>query len=80
MGNIHAYTNILVTVNVCMFSRHDFGSSLVHGPYSKDLCQEPSIFSEDTFQSAKGGQRRKEENVKETVSLCVINQPFRKST
>lgn len=49
-----------------MFSRHDSGSSPVHGPYSKDFCQESFLFSEDTFQSAKGGQRRQEENVKET--------------
>lgn len=61
-----------------MFSRHDSGSSLVHGPYSKDFCQEPPIFSEDAFQSAKGGQRRKEENVKESAFFFFINQPFRK--
>lgn len=63
----------------CLFSRNDSGSSLVHGPYSKDFCQEPTIFSEDTFQSAKGGQRRKEENVKETTHFhFLLNQPFRK--
>lgn len=52
-----------------MFSRHDSGSSSIHGTYSKDFFQEPTIFSEDTFQSAKGGQRRKEENVKETTNV-----------
>ena len=53
----------------CLFSRHDSGSSPVHGPHSKDFCKEPDIFSEDTFQSAKGGQRRKEEDVKETTNF-----------
>lgn len=55
-----------------VFSRHDSGSSFVHGPYSKDFCQEPSIFSEDTLQGAKGGQRGKEENVKETTIFFIL--------
>lgn len=57
---------------VNVFSRYDSGSSSLHGTYSKDFFQEPTIFSEDTFQSAKGGQRRKKENVKETTNVFLL--------
>lgn len=56
----------------CLFSRYDSGSPPVHGPHSKDFFQEPTIFSEDTLQSAKGGQRRKEKNVKETAKFYFL--------
>lgn len=46
-----------------LFSRHDYGPFVVYGSCSKDFCQEPTIFSEDTFQSAKRRKSRKEENV-----------------
>lgn len=44
--------------------RNDAGTSLIYGPYSKTICQEPSILSEDSFQKPKGGERREKENVK----------------
>lgn len=52
-----------------MFFRHDSGTVPVYGPHSKDILQEPTIFSKDTFQSTKRRQRRKEETVKETTLL-----------
>lgn len=57
----------------CLFSRHDAGSSPVHGTHSKDFCQEPFLFAEDTFQSAKGRQRRQEENVKKMFLFSFKN-------
>lgn len=53
----------------CLFFRHDSGSSLVHGPHPKNFCQEPVLFPEDTFQSAKRRQSRKEETVKEITTI-----------
>lgn len=64
-----------------MFYRHDSGPSSVHGPHSKDFCQEPFLLSEDTFQGAKGeyhrGQRREEESVK-LFLFFIFNLPLRK--
>ncbi len=51
----------------CLLSSHDSSSPPVHGPHSKDFCQEPFLFSEDTIPSAEEEQRRKEENVKEII-------------
>lgn len=53
----------------CLFSRHDYVPFVVHGSYSEDLCQKPTIFAEDTFQSAKRRKSRKEENV---MTLLII--------
>lgn len=50
-----------------MFFRHDSGTVPVYGPHSKDILQEPTIFSKGTFQSTKRRQRRQKETVKETT-------------
>lgn len=50
--------------------RHDSGSLPLHGTHPEDFFQEPSVFSEDTFQSAKRWQRR-QENLK-SLSLALF--------
>lgn len=62
---------------MCFAPRHDCGSFPLHGTHSEDFFQESSVCSEDTFQSAKRGQRR-QENVKEFFSLCFVLITFGK--
>lgn len=64
--------HLLKVILANVFFRHDSGSVPVYGPYSKDILQEPTIFSKDTFQSTKRRQRRKEENMKETTLLIFL--------
>lgn len=47
----------------CLFPRDDVGSSPLHGSHSQTFCQEPSVFPEDTLQSAERRQTGKEEKV-----------------
>lgn len=64
--------HLLKVILANVFSRHDSGTVPVYGPCSKDILQEPTIFSKDTFQSTKRRQRRKEENMKETTLLIFL--------